>query len=395
MVLGLPATILKSMTLRAIASCRRERGGVVLRNASMTIAHIVVVMSAVIAVAAAEEIMPNPFVYVSGYQHTISCLELDAATGVLTPASISEGGRNPSYLAWNARRTCMYAINEAGAGRVTAFRIRSTDGALTCINDASAAGQGPCHVAVHPNGRWIYSANYGSGHLGVLPVRDDGGVGEAQQILLPGKNAHQVMFDPTGQWLYVPCLGSDQVAIYRCDAASGTLTATATVACAVGAGPRHLTFHPNKPFAYCINELDSTVTSLACDVATGGLSDPQTVSTLPVGAALAGNSTAHVLVSPSGRFLYGSNRGHNSIVIFRIDPDSGRLTLVGHETGDGDIDWPRDFTLDASGGIMLVASQKADRITVFRIDQQTGRLSKLSNASVPSGPSFVGIMQRP
>lgn len=339
--------------------------------------------------------MAKPFVYISGYHNTVTCLVFDPATGALTPSSTSDGGKNPSYLAWNPERTRMYAINEAGAGRVTAFAIKPEDGSLTRINDAAAAGGGPCHVAVHPGGRWVFSANYGSGHVGVLPVREDGGVGEPIVSELAGKNAHEAVCDPSGRFLFVPCLGSDHLAFYRFDAATGRLSANAPASLAIGkgAGPRHLVLHPQKPYAYLINELDSTVSCLSHGES-GVMSTLQTVSTLPAGVAAKGNSTAHVVVSPSGDFLYGSNRGHNSIVIHRIGAD-GKLTLVGHETGGGDIVWPRDFTIDPSGAFMLVASQKADRVTVFRIDQQSGKLSKVGNTAVPAGPSFVGVMPRP
>jgi 6-phosphogluconolactonase len=341
--------------------------------------------------------MAQPFVYVSGYDSVISCFTLDPASGALTPASRSDGGRNPSYLAWNPARTRMYAINEAGEGRVTAFAIDPRDGALKRISDASAGGRGPCHVAVHPSGRWVFAANYGSGHVAVLPVREDGGVGEPVDVQLAGKNAHMTVCDASGCFVFVPCLGSDHVAQYRFDPATGRLTPNqpASVPTAKGAGPRHLALAPALRSAYLIDELDSTMATLDYDPAQGLLTVRESQSTLPAGAARTGNSTAHVLASPSGRFLYGSNRGNDSIAIYAIDPVSGRLTLKAHETGGGEIRVPRDFTIDPSGGLLLAASQKADLVTVFRIDPASGLLARLGATAVPPGPSFVGVMPRP
>jgi 6-phosphogluconolactonase len=340
--------------------------------------------------------MKNPFVYIAGYDKTISCFVLDMATGELKPSSTSDGGKNPTYLAWSPSRKFMYAVNEAGPGRVAAFAINPQDGALTKINDASSAGGGPCHVSVHPGGKWVFAANYGSGTIGVLAVKPDGGVGEPEQ-LVPGKNAHQMFADASGKYVFVPCLGSNHVAQYVFDDATGKLTPNnpPTVATAVGAGPRHLAFHPSGKFAYLINELDSTITSMTYDAEKGLLSPIETLPTLPEGAVKKGNSTAHVLVTPSGKFVYGSNRGNDSIVIYAVNAQTGKLTLVGHETGGGEIKIPRDFTLDPSGKYLLAASQKTGIVTIFRCDAEKGTLEKLSTVRVPPGPAFVGVMFPP
>lgn len=339
--------------------------------------------------------MKNPFVYVAGYNPAISCFVLDMATGALKPSSSSDGGKSPTYLAWSPSRKFMYAVNEVGGGRVTAFAINPQDGSLTRINDASSAGNGPCHVSVHPGGKWVFAANYGSGTIGVLPVKPDGGVGEPEQ-LAPGKNAHQIVTDASGKYVFVPCLGSNHVAQFVFDEATGKLTPNnpPTVPTAQGAGPRHLCFHPSGKSAYLINELDSTLTSFAYDAAKGLLSAPETLPTLPAGAAVK-SSTAHVLATPSGKFVYGSNRGHDSIVIYGVNAETGRLALVGHETGGGEIKVPRDFTLDPTGAYLLVASQNAGSVTVFRCDAAKGTLQKLKPVKVPPGPAFVGVMPVP
>jgi 6-phosphogluconolactonase len=340
--------------------------------------------------------MKNPFVYVAGYHNTVTCFALDPATGALKPLSTSDGGKNPTYLAWHPSRKYLYAANEVAPGRVTAFAINPADGALTRINDASSAGGGPCHVFVHPSGKWVFAANYGSGHVGVLPVKPDGGVGEPVEKLAPGKNAHEFLTDASGRFAFVPCLGSNHLAQYLFDEATGKLTPNdpPTVATAKGAGPRHLCFLPSGRFAYLINELDSTLTSFAYDAAKGLLSAPETLPTLPAGVTVK-NSTAHVLVAPSGKFVYGSNRGHDSLVIYAVNAETGRLSLVGHETGGGEIKIPRDFTLDPSGKWLLVASQKADLVTVFQVDAEKGTLTKVHTAKVAPGPAYVGVMPAP
>jgi 6-phosphogluconolactonase len=202
--------------------------------------------------------------------------------------------------------------------------------------------------------------------------------------------------DKAGKFLFVPCLGSDHIAVYRIDATSGKLSpnSQATVPLAKGAGPRHLAFAPDERRAYVINELNATLTSFAFDAATGVFSAPATVSTLPAGFS-GKNSCAHVVVSPDGASLYGSNRGHDSLVICRIDPASGALTVAGHETGGGEIKTPRNFTLDPSGTLALVASQGSDLVTVFRVDAATGKLERLGSQKVGPKPSFVGVMPRP
>ena len=208
----------------------------------------------------------------------------------------------------------------------------------------------------------------------------------------PAKNAHQIVSDAAGRHLFVPCLGSDWIAQYRFDAATGALTPNtpATVLVAPKSGPRHLAFHPSGRRACLINECDSTMTSLSYDADHGVLTPLATVSTLPAGCSVK-NAPAHVCFAPSGRFVYGSNRGHDSLVIFAFAAAKGALQLVGHEQR-GSIAWPRDFALDATGRCLLVASQSGNGITLFRCDAESGRLDLLSTTSVPPYPAFVGVM---
>ena len=213
--------------------------------------------------------------------------------------------------------------------------------------------------------------------------------------MLP-KNAHETLCDPTGNFVFVAFLGSNYVAQYRFDAATGTLTPNdpAVVKLPDGAGPRHLAFAPSLKFAYVINELGGTLSRLAYDATTGLLSAPVTVSTLPAGFS-GRNSTAEVCVSPDGAHVYGTNRGHDSVAIFAVAAATGELTPAGHETAGGEIKQPRGFTIDPSGRFAYVASQKADYVTSFSIDAKTGAFTKLATTKVPAGPAFVGVMPAP
>jgi 6-phosphogluconolactonase len=349
--------------------------------------------SALAAVAAAE----HPLVFVSGYDNTVTCFDFDPATGDMKQLSQSDCGKNPTYLAIHPSHKYLFAGNETGPGKVSAYAIAAADGKLTRINEASSGGNGPAHLAAHPDGKWVFTGNYGSGHVGVLPVKDDGSVGEPVEALLGGKNAHQTVVDPTGKFLFVPFLGSDYVAQYLIDEATGKLTPNTppTAATEVKAGPRHIAFSPDAKHAYVIDELNMTMTSFDYDAAKGLLANPEVVSTLPAGETKQkGQSTAHVVVSPDGKFVYGSNRGHNTIVIYAVDAATGRLKLLGHESGGKEIDTPRDFTLDPSGNFVIVASQGKDYITVFKRDVGTGLLTKLAQHKVAPKPSFVGFMTR-
>jgi 6-phosphogluconolactonase len=340
------------------------------------------------------------FVYVSGYAPEIACFTLDSASGTLTPSSTSPGGSNPSFLAWSADHRFVYAINEINpAGRVVSFSVNPVQGALTRINDAASAGSGPCHLAVHPGGRWLATANYTSGHVGILPIRADGSVGEPVVTELAGKNAHEAVWDEGGTFLFVPCAGSDAIAQYRFDPMTGALTHNqpASVTTGSGAGPRHLVFNPTHTFAYGINEQGGTITTYAYSAARGVLTAVNVVSTLPAGfSATAGaNSTAEIQIAMSGAFLYGSNRGHDSIAIFALDAVSGLPTLIAHETGGGVIRVPRHFSIDGTGSIAFVANQGSNSVTIFRIDPRTGTLHCISTLPVGAGPSFVAAMPAP
>jgi 6-phosphogluconolactonase len=341
-----------------------------------------------------------PFVYVSGYRPEISIFRLDVAGGKLIPAGKADGGQQPSFLAWNPAATFLFAVNETDPGQVRSFAIDGSSGALTPINDVPAMGSVTAHLSTDRTGRWLLVANYGNDKQGTIasfPIGSDGRLGTAvdtREFGL-GTMAHYISTDPGNQFVFVPLKGGPSVAQLVFDPASGRMkpNVPAQVTAAPGAGPRHLDFHPNGRFAYVINELDLTMTAFAYDAKTGLLRELQVISTLPAAADKVGASTAEVLVHRSGRFLYGSNRGHNSIVIFRLAED-GRMTLIGHESRE--IRRPRNFTIDPTGTLMLVANQDGANVTIFRIDQNSGKLD-LVGPPTPVGPnpSFVGVVMLP
>jgi 6-phosphogluconolactonase len=317
----------------------------------------------------------------------------DPATGALSPAELVADTPNPSYLAIHPSGRSLYAANEIGnfdgkpTGAVSAFAIERASGRLTLLNRQPSAGGGPAHLITDPSGRNVLVANYGGGSVAVLPIEQDGRLkppsstmqhsgASVNQQRQKGPHAHQVILDPPAARAYVADLGIDKVMIYRFDAARGALSANDPPAASLepGAGPRHAAFHPKGRFAYVINELTCTITAFSVDPATGALTAIQTVSTLPAGETVReGYSTADVQVHPSGRFLFGSNRGHDSIAVFAIDQASGRLTLVEHEPTGGNT--PRAFGIDPDGAFLLAANQRSDSVVVFRIDGKTGALA--------------------
>jgi 6-phosphogluconolactonase len=343
------------------------------------------------------------FAYVGSYENAIYVYAIDLDTGALTP----QGGRvdappSPSFLAFAPDARHLYAVNEAddvggtGAGAVSAFDIDGTSGALRFINRVSSGGKGPAHVLVDASGRFVLVANYNGGNFSVLSLDAQGGLGARVAGAEQGSDAqtHEVVLDPSNRFLFVPNKGRSDVAQYRFDALTGSVTPSTPpeLDLAGGAGTRHLGFHPTLPVAYIVNELDDTVVTASFAASSGTLTATQTISTLPAGANGGQNSCAEIQVAPSGRFVYGSNRGHDSIVIYSVDATTGRLALVGHQDTGGDT--PRSFHLEASGRLMLVANQGSDEVVSFRVDADSGRLERLERVSVPA-PAFVGVLYLP
>ena len=304
---------------------------------------------------------------------------------------------SPAFLAAHPDRPLLYAVNEVGSfkgqpgGAVSAFAVEAETGELTLLNQESSRGGGPCHLTVDPSGRGVLVANYGGGSIAVLPLRPGGELGPATTFVQhsgssvnaqrqTAPHAHGIYVDPANQFVFVPDLGIDRVLVYRWDPATGGLKPNdpAAAVLAPGAGPRHFVFHPGGRFAYVINELLNTVTGFEYDPRSGALGEIQTITTLPEGFG-GENSTAEIAVHPTGRFLYGSNRGHDSLVTYSIDASTGKLSLVGHTATRGRT--PRNFAVDPSGGWILVANQDSNNVVVFRVDPRTG-LPEASEHSV-------------
>ncbi|MBL8792350.1 MAG: lactonase family protein [Planctomycetia bacterium] len=329
----------------------------------------------------------------------IYLLELDLATGTLTEKGLAGESVNPSFLAIHPSQKYLYAANEVGSfegkkgGAVTAFAIDAATGKLTELNKQSSGGSGPCHIVVDKEGKVVLVANYGGGSVASLSVEADGKLKEAASVIQhtgssvdPGRqkapHAHSINVDPGNRFAMAADLGLDKVLIYKLDPAKGTLTPNDPPSASVagGSGPRHFAFHPDGKHAYVINEMKSTMTAFSYDAAKGELKEIQTLSTLPADHK-GGNSTAEVVVHPSGKFVYGSNRGHDSIAIFAVEAD-GKLKAVGHEPTQGKT--PRNFNVDPTGQFLLAANQNSGTVVVFRIDPATGQLKATgSTAKVP------------
>lgn len=339
--------------------------------------------------------------YTSGKSEGIYLYGLNPASGELKRLATTKGVKEPSFLALAPSRRFLYAVNEveefAGkkSGAVSAFAIDQRTGELRLLNQQPSMGGAPCYVVVDRAGRFVLVANYAGGNVAVLPVDNNGRLGAATDVKhdlgssinterQTGPHAHCIELDPTNRFAYVCDLGTDKIMIFRYDGRRGKLVPNGKpwVQAKPGAGPRHLTFHPGGKYAYVINELDLTVTAFAHDRIDGNLKEVQTVPTLPGGFTSA-DTGADIHVSPDGRFLYCSNRGHNSIAAFQIDPRNGKLTFIAHQSTGGDT--PRNFAIDPTGTFLLVANQNSDNIVTFRRDTQTGRLSATGNVvKVPS-----------
>jgi 6-phosphogluconolactonase len=349
----------------------------------------------------------EPFVYVGGWPlsgtstpREITIYRLDLASGRLTAAGTAAGPKTPTFMAFHPGGKFAYVIDEVDDGKVYAYAIDPATGALTLLNSASAAGFGPTHMALDRSAKFVLTASWAGDNpasIGVVPILPDGKVGEPvdRKDFMSKGYAHYVTTSPDNKFVLANLNGEQATALFRFDAATGKLTPNdpPRVTYPAGYGPRHLDFHPSGKFVYVIHEQGAKITAHRYDSAQGTLTQLQEVPTLPEGFTGA-NTTAQILVHPSGKFVYGSNRGHDSVVIYRIDETTGMLSLVGHQTGVGAR--PRNFTIDPTGALLLAASQDEHNVRVYRIDQTTGQLQLLGDPQ-PVGyrPSFVGVLFLP
>ncbi len=346
--------------------------------------------------------------YTSGKSEGIYLYRLNLSSGELKHFTTTRDVKDPSYLALAPNRRFLYAVNEVEefenkkSGALSAFAIVQKTGELKLLNQKPSLGGAPCYVVVDTSGRFVLVANYVGGNVAVLPVNSDGSLGEATDVKQfagssmdanrqEGPHAHCIVLDHSNRFAYACDLGTDKIMGFRFDARQGKLIPNGKpwVQLKAGAGPRHLTFHPGGKYAYVVNELHATLTALAHDRTSGNLNELQTVPTLPQDFTAA-NTSADIHISPDGRFLYCSNRGHDSIAAFKIDQRSGKLTFVNHESTRGKA--PRNFVIDPTGAFLLVANQKSDNIVVFRREMKTGRLSATGHAADVPSPVCLKFM---
>ena len=345
------------------------------------------------------------YLYVGTYTRKTSegiyVYRFNTKTGDFTSVSIAKGVSNPCFLAISADKRFLYANGGMTGDTARAFAIEKSSGKLTLLNSQATDGKGGAHIAVDKTGKWVIVGNYGSGSLGVLPTETDGSLGKVSQVIQhEGKSidserqtkpyVHSINIAPNNKDVFVPDLGTDKIVTYSLDAKTGQLTPGNPPFTTVtpGSGPRHFTFHPNGKFAYVVQEMGATITGF--NYSTGKLAAFQTVNMLP--EAYTGRKwAADIHISPDGKFLYGSNRAHESLVIFSIDQKTGQLTLVGHQPVNGKT--PRNFAIDPTGNFVLVANQDSDNITIFKRDRQTGKLTFTGKQIMVSMPVCLLLMQ--
>jgi 6-phosphogluconolactonase len=338
-------------------------------------------------------------------------LELDVRSGKLGAPQVAAKATDPSFLAIHPSRRYLYSVNELGefrgrrGGGVSAFAIDPASGSLTPLNQQSSAGEGPCHLVVDRSGRNVLVANYGSGSVACLPIEPDGKLRPASSFIQhqgsgadprrqSSPHAHSINLDAANRFAVAADLGLDRVLIYAFDDSQGKLTPNepAFAKVAPASGPRHFAFHPGGRFGYVINEMANTVTAFAYDATHGTLTEIQTISTLP--DDFKGTSyTAEVVAHPSGKFLYGSNRGHDSIATFAIDSGTGKLSAVGFEPTQGKN--PRNFAVDPTGAYLLAENQDSDTIVVFRIDPESGAPRPTGQTVRVARPVCIRMIPKP
>jgi 6-phosphogluconolactonase len=364
----------------------------------LTLSLLAILLAVLPAGAQAQQ----ELVFVGSGRKNIEAFRFDLASGVLTPVGQAAEIEHPSFLSISPNHQFLYSISEGGiaaASSISAFAIDAAAGKLTFLNKQSAGGSGPCYVEVDAKGKNALIANYGSGSFAAFPLAADGAVQPMSAFIQDhgssvnparqeGPHAHSLVAGPGSRFVYGCDLGLDKVMIFKFDAGHGTLVASEPAFAQVkpGAGPRHTAFHPNGRWAFVINEMASTLTVFSYDASSGALHEIQTISTLPEG--FPGQSTcAEVALHPSGKFVYGSNRGDDSIAVFGCDSESGRLTFIERVPTGGKT--PRQFEIDPTGRYLLAANQDSNTVVVFRIDASSGRLQPTGSQVQSDNPMCV------
>ena len=357
--------------------------------------------------------------YTSGKSDGVYRADFDAKTGTLGDATLVAKSENPSFLAVHGKQ--LFAVNEltkyqgANAGAVSAFQIDPATGSLKLINQQSSGGGAPCHLVVDATGRHVLvanyvggnvAANYVGGNVASLPIRSDGSLGPITTLIQhkgssvnkrrqEKPHAHSINLDANNRFAFAADLGADRIFAYAFQPDSGKLVAhNPATELKPGSGPRHFVFHPSGEFAYVINEMALTVTAYRYDAKAGRLSELQTISTLPESVTdHRGLSTAEVRITPDGKYLYGSNRGHDTIAMFAIDQESGKLTHLGNQPTGGRT--PRNFNVGPEGKFLFAANQSTHNVVVFRIDPETGNLEGTGRAIYVPNPVCIRFLKKP
>ncbi len=372
-----------------------------------------------LASAATVSAASDQFVYIGTYTNNknarveskgIYVFGLDSKTGKLEPLGVAAEVKSPSFLAISPDKKFVYSVSElagASGGAITAFSVDASSGKLTQMNQQATVGAGPCHVSVDPTGKAVLAANYSGGSVISFPVKADGSLGEKGTFIQhtgasnanprrqKDPHAHSINVDKAGKFAFAADLGCDKVFIYKLDAAAGTLTPNdpAFVEVPAAGGPRHFAFHPSGKFAYVCNEMTCTVTSFSYDADKGALTVLDTISTLPPGVAVDPKfSTAETAVHPNGKFVYVSNRGHDTLAIFKVDPATGKLAYV--ENAPAGVNIPRNFGIDPTGKWLISAGQSSSTIAVFSIDGETGKLKPTGQTFDVGAPVCVRFLQK-
>lgn len=329
----------------------------------------------------------------------ITAYRMDESSGEWTPLGLAVQTANPSFLTLHPSLPVVYCVHGGNMSEVSGFAIER-EGHLKPLGTWPSGGANPVHLDVHPRGRWLVVANYTGATAAVLPVQASGELGEPNDIVLlsgttgpdpleqSSSHPHDIPFDPSGEFVAIPDKGLDCVFAFHVDAQTGRLRAAqpASVASAPGAGPRHVAFHPSERWAYVINELNSTVTTYAFDERGDGMREVQTLPSAP-GDLRVRNTGSEVVVHPSGRWVYVSNRGHNSIGVFQVDDRAGTLALIGWCPTQGET--PRAIALDPNGRFLYAANQVSDTIVTFRVDDREGTLQATGQVVSSGSPSTL------
>jgi 6-phosphogluconolactonase len=361
-----------------------------------------------------KDTLPTQVDLPPGNGRGIHIFYVDRQSGALAPQGTFDSGTSPSCLALNAAGTRLYSANETDRigpqafGSVSALDIDQTSGQLSILNTRDVGSQGPTYVSLHPSGQFLFSANYFGGSVTVLPIEDDGRIGQRVQVLEdqgsigptvathapPGSfafsghdrtHAHMIQPDPTGRFVLHVDLALDKIFVSTFDVQAGQLSPHFDISLPPGDGPRHFHFHPNGKWLYSVQEEGSTVVLFDYDGVSGRLAARQTISTLPEGFA-GSNFCSELLVSHDGKFVYAGNRLYDTIAIFAVG-DDGRLSYVGEEWTRGN--YPRSFTFDPTGNFLYCCNQRADNVTTFRVDKRTGQLSFTGHFAAVGNPSHI------